>query len=133
MSRPTLVASRLFQLLKGELYLHLAVTMGEIALGLVIGGCLGSLTGLWLGASRFLGTLLRPMVVTLYNVPLVTLAPLFIVWFGFGMESKVVLVAISARRVLHAFSGAQKSIRNLLKNCPRARRAETFVKVSSGA
>ena len=132
-SRPTLVAARLIQLLKGELYVHLAVTMGEIALGLVIGGCLGSLTGLWLGASRFLGTLLRPMVVTLYNVPLVTLAPLFIVWFGFGMESKIVLVAISVFFVVffNAFSGAQNVDQDLLKNLRLmgATRFETFVKV----
>jgi len=132
-SSPLRVVERLIDLLKGDLYRHLAVTFGEIAAGVLIGGFLGSITGLWLGASRFLGVLLRPMVVTLYNVPLVTLAPLFIVWFGFGMESKVVLVAISAFFVVffNAFSGAQKVDQDLLQNLHLmgANRLETFVRV----
>jgi NitT/TauT family transport system permease protein len=132
-SRPTLVAVRLLELFKGEIYKHLAVTIGEIAAGVAIGGVLGSLGGLWLGTSRFLGALLRPMVVTLYNIPLVTLAPLFIVWFGFGMQSKVVLVAIAVFFVVffNAFSGAQKVDEDILEgmHLMGATRYETFWKV----
>lgn len=108
-SQPSLIFARLYQLLLGDLYRHVAVTVGEMALGLAMGGAAGVLIGLWLGWSRVVGTILRPMVVTLYNVPLVTLAPLFILWFGFGMESKVVLVAISSFFVIffNTFSGAQ--------------------------
>ena len=108
-SEPSLIFVRLYQLLLGDLYRHLAVTVGEMVLGLAIGGVAGVLFGLWLGSSRVIGTVLRPMVVTLYNVPLITLAPLFILWFGFGMESKVVLVAISSFFVIffNTFSGAQ--------------------------
>jgi len=132
-SRPTLVAVRLFELFKGEIYKHLAVTIGEIAMGLVLGGVLGSIGGLWLGNAKYLGTLLRPIVVTLYNVPLVTLAPLFIVWFGFGMQSKVVLVAIAVFFVVffNAFSGAQKVDEDILESMRLmgATRYEIFVKV----
>jgi NitT/TauT family transport system permease protein len=108
-SQPSLIFARLYQLLLGDLYRHLAVTAGEMVLGLAIGGVAGVLSGLWLGYSRIIGTILRPMVVTLYNVPLVTLAPLFILWFGFGMESKIVLVAISSFFVIffNTFAGAQ--------------------------
>jgi NitT/TauT family transport system permease protein len=109
-SSPALVGARLLEWLKGDLYRHFAVTVGEISAGVVIGGVLGSILGLWLGTSGYVGTVLRPMVVTLYNIPLVTLAPLFIVWFGFGMQSKIVLVAISVFFVVffNAFAGAQK-------------------------
>ncbi len=108
-SQPSLIFARLYQLLRGDLYRHLAVTVSEMALGLAIGGAAGVLSGMWLGYSRVMGTILRPIVVTLYNVPLITLAPLFILWFGFGMESKVVLVAISSFFVIffNTFSGAQ--------------------------
>jgi NitT/TauT family transport system permease protein len=132
-SRPTLVAVRLFELFQGEIYKHLAVTLGEIIQGVLLGGFLGSLGGLWLGNAKFLGTLLRPMVVTLYNIPLVTLAPLFIVWFGFGMQSKVVLVGISVFFVVffNAFSGAQKVDEDLLESMRLmgATRSEIFFKV----
>ncbi|MGH8316142.1 MAG: ABC transporter permease [Steroidobacterales bacterium] len=108
-SRPSLILARLYQMLGGEIYRHLAVTTSEMLTGLAIGCVVGTLLGLWLGYSRVIGTILRPMVVTLYNVPLITLAPLFILWFGFGMESKVVLVAISSFFVIffNTFSGAQ--------------------------
>jgi len=109
-SRPSLILARLYELLAGELYRHLVITLAEMATGILFGGVAGVVLGLWLGYSRAVGTILRPIVVTLYNVPLVTLAPIFIVWFGFGMESKIVLVAISSFFVVFfsTFSGAQK-------------------------
>ena len=132
-SRPSLIFVRLADLLRGEIYRHLAITAGEIVVGISIGGSLGALAGLWLGTSRLLGSILRPLVVTLYNVPLVTLAPLFIVWFGFGMESKVVLVAISVFFVVffNTFSGAQRVDQDLLQTLRLmgATRFEVFVRV----
>src|SRR5207244_2621224 len=101
----------------GELYRHLAITVAEILSGIGIGALFGITIGIWLGYSRVVGTILRPIIVTFYNIPLVTLAPLFILWFGFGMESKIILISISVFFIIffNVFSGAQKVDKDVLQ------------------
>lgn len=107
-SSPMLVAGRLLTWARGDLIHHFTVTISEMAIGVVIGTPLGVIAGLILGRSKFWGQALRPIIVTLYSVPLVTLAPLLIVWFGLGMQPKVVLVATVSFFLLFfsTFSGA---------------------------
>jgi len=107
-SSPTIVATRLWALVRGDLWEHLITTLSEMTLGLLLGVPLGIGAGLTLGRSRFWGRALRPIIVTLYSLPLVTLAPLLIVWFGLGMQPKVVLVATVGFFLLFfsTFSGA---------------------------
>jgi NitT/TauT family transport system permease protein len=59
---------------------------------------------------------LRPMIVALYSIPIVTLAPLLILWFGLELAPKIALVAISALFLLffNTFSGVQAIDRDLL-------------------
>jgi NitT/TauT family transport system permease protein len=66
------------------------VTMWETILGLVIGGLIGIVLGIVLASSRFLGAVFEPLLVLLNSIPRVTLVPLFILWFGFSLMSKVV-------------------------------------------
>src|SRR6478609_4406510 len=68
-SRPTLVAVRLWSWLGGDLYRHLATTLAEVFAGIGIGLPIGAALGLWLGRSPFAGSLLRPFVVALYSIP----------------------------------------------------------------
>ncbi|WP_181832530.1 ABC transporter permease [Bosea caraganae] len=92
-SSPGLVATRLADLASGELWGHVAVTLAEMILGLAIGVPAGVLAGLILGRMPLTALLLRPLIVALYSVPLVTLAPLLILWFGLDMAPKIFLVA----------------------------------------
>jgi sulfonate transport system permease protein len=92
-SSPSLVATRLVDLAGGELWGHIAVTLAEMILGLAIGVPAGILAGLILGRMPVTALLLRPLIVALYSVPLVTLAPLLILWFGLDMAPKIFLVA----------------------------------------
>jgi NitT/TauT family transport system permease protein len=67
----------------------IAVTMEETLLGLVIGGFAGIVLGVLLASNRWLGAIFEPLLVVLNAMPRVTLVPLFILWFGFTIWSKV--------------------------------------------
>ena len=67
----------------------IAVTMEETLLGLVIGGVAGIVLGVVLASNRLLGAIFEPLLVVLNAMPRVTLVPLFILWFGFTIWSKV--------------------------------------------
>jgi NitT/TauT family transport system permease protein len=74
-----------------ELWVDTAYTMMGTALAFVLGGLLGIGCGLLLVEFRRAGDLFRPYITLLNSLPRVALAPLFIVWFGLGLTSKVVL------------------------------------------
>jgi NitT/TauT family transport system permease protein len=75
---------------------HLTVTLTETLVGFGIALVLGVGMGAVLGRIAWLERALRPLIVASQVVPKVALVPLFIVWFGFGMTSKIVIVVILA-------------------------------------
>jgi NitT/TauT family transport system permease protein len=75
----------------GKIYPHLAVTLIETILAFVIGTVLGLVFGLWLALSDFAARLLNPYITALNSMPRVILAPIFAVWFGLDIKSKVML------------------------------------------
>lgn len=92
---PSAVLATLWQGLRsGYLWPHIGQTVLELVLGLTAGCMLGLVSGVLLGESAVLRRLLMPYVVTSQVVPKLALAPLFIVWFGFGMTSTVVITAL---------------------------------------
>jgi NitT/TauT family transport system permease protein len=94
-SKPTSVAARLYELFaSGEIYPHLWTTGEELVLGYVIGVASGILAGYALGRSPRLAVIFEPYVMAFYGIPKIALAPLFIIWFGIGIGSKVALASI---------------------------------------
>lgn len=92
---PSAVLAALWQgLQSGYFWPHIGQTVLELLLGLTAGCALGLASGVLLGESAALRRLLMPYVVTSQVVPKLALAPLFIVWFGFGMTSTVVITAL---------------------------------------
>ncbi|MCZ6486192.1 MAG: ABC transporter permease [Acidobacteria bacterium] len=75
-------------------YLHTYYTVSEALLGFLIGSGTGMILGTLIAQSRFVGKVLLPYIVAFQSLPKVALAPLLIVWFGVGMTSKVVIVAM---------------------------------------
>jgi NitT/TauT family transport system permease protein len=75
----------------GKIYPHLGVTLTETLLAFVFGTASGLAVGLWLALSNFAARLLNPYITALNSMPRVILAPIFAVWFGLGIESKVML------------------------------------------
>ena len=107
-SRPSLIAVRLASWLHGSLYIHVATTLTEVVTGLMVGAAFGVVAGLLLGRAPLAAGILRPIVVAFYSVPLIALAPLFIMFFGLDMLPKIVLVTIVVFFLLffNTFAGA---------------------------
>lgn len=96
-SRPSLVAARLYDLLTHhDIYRHIYVTLVEIALGYTLGAAVGLSLGFILGRSRFLSAAFQPYIIGLYSIPKIALAPVFIVWLGLGIASKVAVVFVAS-------------------------------------
>ncbi len=78
----------------GELAKHVATSALEFAIGYVVACLLGIILGFLMATFRPAKQALQPWVSGLYATPTVALAPLFILWFGIGIVSKVVVVAV---------------------------------------
>jgi NitT/TauT family transport system permease protein len=76
---------------EADIYRHLAVTLIETLLAFGIGSVLGLAAGLWLALAPLASAILEPYVKALNSMPRIILAPIFAVWFGLGMASKVAL------------------------------------------
>ena len=81
-------------LTSGYLLPHIWVTTAEMLLGLATGCIIGFVCGIVLGESAFLRRVLYPYIIASQVIPKLALAPLFIIWFGFGMTSIVVITAL---------------------------------------
>lgn len=80
----------------GELWSHLRVSIVRAALGFGLGAGLGLLFGLAVGLFRQTEKALDPSIQMIRMIPHLAVAPLFVLWFGIGEESKVLLIAKGA-------------------------------------
>ena len=90
---PLKIFDRIWQWFFGhaDIYEHLWVTLVETVLAFMIGTALGLGFGLWLALSPIAGAIADPYIKALNSMPRVILAPIFAVWFGLGVASKVAL------------------------------------------
>jgi NitT/TauT family transport system permease protein len=94
-SRPSLIGERIWILAKkGDLTWHMSATLTEAGLGLAMGSVIGVSLGLLMARYARAAAITEPLFMGLYSLPRVALAPLFILWFGIGILSKVVVVAV---------------------------------------
>ncbi|MGW7544610.1 ABC transporter permease [Streptomyces sp. NPDC054770] len=95
-SRPLDVVRRLADWQRqGLLWSNTWVTLKEVVLGFLLGAGSGAVTGFVLASLPTFYRMVDPFIVALYSLPKVALAPLFIVWFGIGMQMKVLLAAVT--------------------------------------
>jgi NitT/TauT family transport system permease protein len=95
-SSPYLVVSRLVKWIgNGYLLPQVAATLEEGLGGFVIGVIIGGTLGILCGYFRLAGRIVEPAIVALYSLPVIALAPLFLLWFGIGQSSKVALAAVT--------------------------------------
>ncbi len=89
---PLKVFERLWRwFVSGEIYEHLWVTLVETLLAFLIGTVFGVIVGLWLALAPTASVILDPYIKAINAMPRVILAPIFFVWFGLGIGSKVAL------------------------------------------
>lgn len=96
-SRPGIVAAKIWEIISdGTAWFHLERTAQEFAIGYVIGAFVAIIAGTILGRSKLLSDVVEPYLLAFYSIPKIALAPLFIIWLGIGIESKIAVVVISA-------------------------------------
>jgi sulfonate transport system permease protein len=118
-SRPSDIARRIATwAMNGSLWWHLLVTLEESLLGLVIGAAIGIATGFGLARSPFAAAVLDPYIKMLNAVPRVVLAPLFLLWFGLGIWSKVALAVTLVFFVMffNTYQGVRDADRVIIDN-----------------
>jgi NitT/TauT family transport system permease protein len=93
-SSPVDVAKRLYELFStGAVYPDLQTTLTELVSGYLLGALVGVLVGYSLGRSTLLARMFEPYILAAYGIPKIAFAPLFIIWFGVGVSSKIALAA----------------------------------------
>jgi len=103
---------------QGSLWAQIGVTMEETVLGWVIGVVFGVVFGIALGRIRFLSDVLGPYIKIMNSIPRIVLGSIFIVAFGLGLFSKVLLaiVLVFFAVFFNAFQGTREVDRNLMAN-----------------
>lgn len=118
-SRPSDIAMRIATwATNGSLWWHLLVTLEESLLGLIIGAAIGVSLGFGLARSPFVASVLDPYIKMLNAVPRVVLAPLFLLWFGLGIWSKVALAVTLVFFVMffNTYQGVRDADRTIIDN-----------------
>lgn len=99
-SYPSAIIERVFSMLAGEdlhgntVFEHLLATGHALVVGFAIGAVLGVALGFVLGRSALLARVLEPYLLGIYSIPKIAIAPLFVLLFGIGLESKIAVVVM---------------------------------------
>jgi len=131
---PSTIAVRVVQdLTNGAMMRHFPITFLEIGLSFLFASVAGLLIGTAIALVPFVEKTVFPLILSIQTVPKVAIAPLFIIWFGFGIQSKVVTGALIAffPILINVVSGL-KSVdpkRILLMRALKATPLQTFLKV----
>lgn len=93
-SQPSAVVRDLIQLIiTGGIWKHLQATLTEMAVGYAIGAVCAVVLGFLFGRVKLLGDIFNPYIILFNGIPKVALAPVFIIWFGIGLMSKIAIVS----------------------------------------
>jgi NitT/TauT family transport system permease protein len=96
MSSPSDVGTRLYDLFKtGSVWSDIGITTEELLLGFALGVVGGIIVGVVLGTWKLGAALFEPLLAAVNGVPKIALAPLFLLWFGIGIGSKIAIAAMT--------------------------------------
>ncbi|MCR1899932.1 ABC transporter permease [Irregularibacter muris] len=95
----------------GDLVRHTSVTLQEAFMGLFYGTIAGIIAGLLLAQLESLGKILLPIITAIHGIPQLTLAPVYVLWFGLGMISKIFLAGLMV--FFHVFFATYSGIQNV--------------------
>jgi NitT/TauT family transport system permease protein len=133
-SNPIDVGARLLGwIIDGSLFVHIWATIYATVMGFIVGSIGGVILGVWLGVSPFTSRLLNPYLSALNALPKVALAPLFVLWFGLGIESKIALAAVLVLFLvfLNTYAGVREVDQDLIDGARlmRATRLQVITKI----
>lgn len=79
---------------RGGYWLHTGVTLSEVLLGFVIGSTAGLVLGTIISQVRIIEATFSVYLIAIQSLPKIALAPIIVLWFGFGLTSKVVIICL---------------------------------------
>lgn len=92
-SQPTEIARGIVEVVaNGTIWQHFQTTLTEMAVGYVIGAIAGVALGFLFGRVKLLGDIFNPYITLFNGIPKVALAPVFVIWFGIGVMSKIAII-----------------------------------------
>jgi NitT/TauT family transport system permease protein len=93
LAAPSQIVEAIYALtLSGEMQRHIAISSAEFAIGYMIASVIGIAVGFGMASSPTFKQAMQPWISGLYATPTIALAPLFILWLGIGIWSKVLVV-----------------------------------------
>lgn len=95
----------------GDLFRHVGITLEEAYLGLFYGSLIGIVTGILFSQFSTFGKIFVPIISAIQGIPQLTLAPLYILWFGIGLKSKVALATLMV--FFNVFFATYNAIKNI--------------------
>jgi len=117
----------------GELWPHVAASLLRALPGFLLGTAAGIAAGLGAGVARGVDQVLSPVVFLTYPVPKIVFLPMFMLWFGIGDLSKVLIIALACfyPSFVNAYHGARATPRILVWSALNmgARRRQVFWKI----
>jgi NitT/TauT family transport system permease protein len=118
MPSPDRIAAALVELFaSGRIWPHLGATFGAALIGLILGIAVGIVLGVVAALVPLIAELLQPVMTLLNAIPRVILAPLFVIWLGIGLASKVALafILVAVLIFFSVFTGIQQVDRRLVE------------------
>ena len=133
-SEPSAIIKTLIKWIgNGSLLFHLKITLLEMVIGFMLGCALAIGAGYILGLQETLAEVVTPYITALYGLPRVAIAPLFVIWFGIDMPSKIALVTVVIFFLVffNVFNGVKEVNPELVKviRLMGANRLQVFIKV----
>jgi NitT/TauT family transport system permease protein len=101
----------------GDLQVHIRTSVTELAIGLALGIVVGIVIGAIMASSVTLEDVFDPWVSLIYSMPIIALGPLFVLWFGIGIASKVSIVFLMSvfPVIINSYTGLKNTDRDLLE------------------
>lgn len=94
-SQPSRILAYMWEIsVSGVLWEHLFTTLYEVFFGFVGGALAGISLGFILARMRWLARILDPFIAAIYGIPKIALAPIFVIWFGIGITSKLIMAGL---------------------------------------
>jgi ABC-type nitrate/sulfonate/bicarbonate transport system permease component len=129
--------SRILQSLVGDHKLilgHLGITLAEILAGYIAAACIAFISGVAIAYSRILRRSVYPLIVLFHMVPVIAIAPILIIWFGYNVWPRIIVTALIAYfpmvvNVVAGFSSVEPELQAFFRSL-NAGRIETFLKLA---
>ncbi|MED3878969.1 ABC transporter permease [Priestia megaterium] len=91
---PSGILTKLWELRMDLLFKHLPATLSIVVIGLVISVVLGVLLAVWMNWSPLIERAFYPLIIASQMIPTIAIAPVFVLWFGYSIWSKVIVTVL---------------------------------------